>query len=30
LSELRAQSGKSDTSLEDMFVALVDVEATAA
>jgi ABC-2 type transport system ATP-binding protein len=30
LTELRAQNGKSDTSLEDMFVALVDVEATAA
>jgi ABC-2 type transport system ATP-binding protein len=30
LAELRQQNGKSDTSLEDMFVALVDVEATAA
>jgi ABC-2 type transport system ATP-binding protein len=30
LAELRAQNGKGDTSLEDMFVALVDVEATAA
>jgi ABC-2 type transport system ATP-binding protein len=30
LSELRAQNGKSDTSLEDMFVALVDAEAAAA
>ncbi len=30
LTELRAQNGKSDTSLEDMFVALVEVEATAA
>jgi ABC-2 type transport system ATP-binding protein len=29
LSELRAQNGKSDTSLEDMFVALVDAEAAA-
>jgi ABC-2 type transport system ATP-binding protein len=30
LNELRAQNGKSDTSLEDMFVALVDAEAAAA
>jgi ABC-2 type transport system ATP-binding protein len=30
LAELRQQNGNSDTSLEDMFVALVDVEATAA
>ena len=30
LTELRQQNGKSDISLEDMFVALVDVEATAA
>jgi ABC-2 type transport system ATP-binding protein len=30
LAELREQFGKSDTSLEDMFVALIDVEATAA
>jgi ABC-2 type transport system ATP-binding protein len=30
LSELRAQNGTSDTSLEDMFVALVDAEAAAA
>jgi ABC-2 type transport system ATP-binding protein len=30
LSELRRQNGKNDTSLEDMFVALVDVEASAA
>jgi ABC-2 type transport system ATP-binding protein len=30
LAELRAQNGKGDTSLEDMFVALVDIEATAA
>jgi ABC-2 type transport system ATP-binding protein len=30
LSELRAQNGKSDTSLEDMFVALVDAGAAAA
>jgi ABC-2 type transport system ATP-binding protein len=30
LTELRAQNGKSDTSLEDMFVALVDAGATAA
>jgi ABC-2 type transport system ATP-binding protein len=30
LTELRAQNGKSDTSLEDMFVALVDLEVTAA
>jgi ABC-2 type transport system ATP-binding protein len=30
LSELRAQNGNSDTSLEDMFVALVDAEAAAA
>ncbi len=30
LSELRAQNGNSDTSLEDVFVALVDAEAAAA
>ena len=30
LAELRQQSGKNDTSLEDMFIALVDVEAAAA
>ena len=30
LSELRAQNGAGDTSLEDMFIALVDVEAAAA
>ena len=30
LTELREQNGKSDTSLEDMFVALVDLEVTAA
>ena len=30
LAELRQQNGTSDTSLEDMFVALVDVEATVA
>ena len=28
LTELRQQSGKNDTSLEDMFIALVDVEET--
>ena len=30
LAELRQQSGKNDTSLEDMFIALVEVEAAAA
>ncbi|MFZ0766173.1 ABC transporter ATP-binding protein [Bradyrhizobium sp.] len=30
LAELRQQNGKSDTSLEDMFIALVDSEAAAA
>jgi ABC-2 type transport system ATP-binding protein len=30
LAELREQNGKNDTSLEDMFIALVDVEAAAA
>jgi ABC-2 type transport system ATP-binding protein len=30
LSELRQQNGQNDTSLEDMFIALVDVEAAAA
>jgi ABC-2 type transport system ATP-binding protein len=30
LAELRQQNGKNDTSLEDMFIALVDVEAAAA
>jgi len=30
LAELRQQNGKGDTSLEDMFIALVDVEAAAA
>jgi ABC-2 type transport system ATP-binding protein len=30
LTELRQQNGKNDTSLEDMFIALVDVEAAAA
>jgi ABC-2 type transport system ATP-binding protein len=30
LAELRAQNGAGDTSLEDMFIALVDVEAAAA
>jgi len=30
LSELRRENGQTDTSLEDMFVALVDVEAAAA
>ena len=30
LSELRQQNGKNDTSLEDMFIALVDTEAAAA
>jgi ABC-2 type transport system ATP-binding protein len=30
LAELRQQSGNNDTSLEDMFIALVDVEAAAA
>jgi ABC-2 type transport system ATP-binding protein len=30
LAELRQQNGKNDTSLEDMFIALVDTEAAAA
>jgi ABC-2 type transport system ATP-binding protein len=30
LSELRQQNGHTDTSLEDLFIALVDVEAAAA
>src|SRR5205823_2245449 len=30
LAELRQQNGRSDTSLEDLFIALVDVEAAAA
>jgi ABC-2 type transport system ATP-binding protein len=30
LAELRQQNGQNDTSLEDMFIALVDVEAAAA
>src|ERR1700709_1814708 len=30
LTELRAQNGRTDTSLEDMFIALVDTEAAAA
>jgi ABC-2 type transport system ATP-binding protein len=30
LAELRQQNGKTDTSLEDMFIALVDNEAAAA
>jgi ABC-2 type transport system ATP-binding protein len=30
LSELRQQNGRNDTSLEDLFIALVDVEAAAA
>ena len=30
LAELRRQNGQNDTSLEDMFIALVDVEAAAA
>jgi ABC-2 type transport system ATP-binding protein len=30
LDELRRQNGESDTSLEDMFIALVDAEAAAA
>jgi ABC-2 type transport system ATP-binding protein len=30
LAELRQQNGKNDTSLEDMFIALVDSEAVAA
>jgi ABC-2 type transport system ATP-binding protein len=30
LAELRHQNGKNDTSLEDMFIALVDNEAAAA
>ena len=29
LAELRQQNGRNDTSLEDMFIALVDVEAAA-
>ena len=30
LTELRQQNGRNDTSLEDMFIALVDAEAAAA
>ena len=30
LAELRQQNGRTDTSLEDMFIALVDHEAAAA
>ena len=30
LEELRRQNGRNDTSLEDMFIALVDAEAAAA
>ena len=30
LAELRQQNGHNDTSLEDMFIALVDTEAAAA
>ena len=30
IAELRQQNGKNDTSLEDMFIALVDTEAAAA
>ena len=30
LTELRQQNGRSDTSLEDMFIALVETEAAAA
>ena len=30
LTELRQQNGRTDTSLEDMFIALVDTEAAAA
>ena len=30
LAELRQQNGRNDTSLEDMFIALVDAEAAAA
>jgi ABC-2 type transport system ATP-binding protein len=30
LTELRQRSGKNDTSLEDMFIALVDIEDAAA
>ena len=30
LTELRQQNGRNDTSLEDMFIALVDTEAAAA
>ena len=30
LAELRQQNGRNDTSLEDMFIALVDAEAVAA
>jgi ABC-2 type transport system ATP-binding protein len=30
LTELRQQNGRGDTSLEDVFIALVDSEATAA
>ena len=30
LTELRQQNGRNDTSLEDMFIAFVDTEATAA
>jgi ABC-2 type transport system ATP-binding protein len=30
LAELRQQNGRNDTSLEDMFIALVDTDAAAA
>ena len=30
LTELRQQNGRNDTSLEDMFIALVDTDAAAA
>ncbi|WP_406803325.1 hypothetical protein [Mycobacterium sp. SMC-17] len=30
LAELREQNGRNDTTLEDMFIALVDTEAAAA
>jgi len=30
LAELRQQNGRTDTSLEDMFIALVETEAVAA
>jgi ABC-2 type transport system ATP-binding protein len=30
LTELRQQNGRNDTSLEDMFIALVDAQAAAA